>query len=198
MADPEDIAQDLGALAHSRVILQYRDASKLAAFIDALVVPLQEIEDAVVSIPPLDDLDVAGGVNLDVTADLVGQTRSLVNGDIVNDAQLRTLARARIAKNQSHSTGPDFIAAIEIIFGADTPTRLNDDIGGMTVIVQIGRLLTADDIAILKDLLPRPMGVKLFESFFDSTAYFGFADDPNAGGFADDTVHGAGHLAEDF
>lgn len=197
MADPEETPTDLAGQAHSRVIIQYREAVKLGAFIDALATPLQEVEDAVTAIPSLDDIDIATGVNLDTTGDLVGQTRVLVNGDIATDEQFRLLIRARIARNGTHSTGEDFIGSLGLIF-PDAPVRLFD-FGGMAIYYRIGVVLSADEIATLNgDILPRPMGVKVTAAYYDPAAYFGFADDPLAKGFADDTIRGPGRLAEGF
>jgi len=198
MADPEDTPADYIAQARSRIAQQYQQSTRLLAELDALTGPMQELEDATVTIPSLDDIDVAGGVNLDVTGDIVGQSRILVNGDIVTDAQYRLLIRARIARNGSHSTGPDFIASIGIIFPG-APVRLFD-FEGMAIGFLIGVSLTADDISVLSgDILPRPMGVRINpRGFYDPNAYFGFADDPNAKGFSDDTIRGPGKLAEGF
>lgn len=196
MADPEETPQDYTAQAQGRVELQYKQSAKLLATIAACVAPIQALEDAAVTIPALDDLDIADGVNLDVTADLVGQGRELVNGDVVTDDQLRLLSRARIARNHSHATGPEIIEEMAFIFSA--PIRFNDP-GGMSIDVQVGRVPTADEMAVLAgDILPRPEGVRLFTAYFSDGA-FGFDGTPGATTFSEDGGPDVGTgFAEDF
>lgn len=182
MADPLETPQDQTALARARVISQYRNSQKLLATLDALVAHLQDIEDVLTVIPTLDDPAIATGVNLDVTGDLVGQSRLLINGDVVNDTQYRLLIAARIARNTSHGTGPEIIAELETIFGVEV--RFSD-LGGMAISISVGRIPTADEIAVLQaDILPRPMGVKLFTQYHAAGA-FGFDDTPGATTFSE-------------
>jgi Protein of unknown function (DUF2612) len=203
----DEIAKDYTAQAHGRVILQYRESPKLLGFIDALMAPVQDIENALVTIPALDDVDLATGVNLDVTGDLVGQGRELVNGDVSDDPAYRVLIKARISRNTSHSTGEEVLKSLQQLFGTP-PTVLPMvlwDFGGMAMGYAIGRALTADEIAILSgpDIIARPMGVQVsMRETFDPLDYFGFDDDPGATGFADDSAGfpgvGGGRLAEEF
>lgn len=197
MSDPVETRLDVNAQALRHVVSQYRGSTKLLAFISGLAALAQEIQDALLAIPPLDDVDVATGVNLEVTGDLVGQGRQLVNGDLVADATYRLLINARIGRNHSHATGEDIIALLGIIFPG-APVRIVD-YENMAIAYRIGVVLTADEIAALNgDILPRPMGVRLNQSYYDPANYFGFADDPNAKFFADDTIRGPGTLAEEF
>jgi hypothetical protein len=192
-------ADDQKALAANRVLLQYKVAApNLNAFIATIADRCQEAANALVTTPTLDDPSIAAGHNLDVTAEIVGQARELLNGDFVTDAQLRLLIQARIARNTSHATGEDLIAGLALIFPG-APIRYFD-LGGMTISYLIGAVLTADDVAVLSgDILPRPAGVEINpRAYFDPAAYFGFAEDPNAKGFADDVVRGPGKLAEGF
>lgn len=180
MAD--DVPIDYEAQAHSRVLVQYRQSVKLLAFIDSLIDPMQEIDDAALLIPPLDDIDVAGGVNLDVTGELVGQSRVLLNGNIMSDATFRLLIRARITRNHAHATGPELLNILSQVFAA--PIRITD-YGGMAIGYAIARAVTADEIAILNDgvggtILARPMGVMVTQQFFIPGDYFGFDDTPGA------------------
>jgi hypothetical protein len=201
-SDPEDNPTDLQGQAAARVLTQYRNSAKLLATIAAAIAPLQEIENVATQIPVLDDVDVAGGANLDVTGDLIGQSRGLVNGAMATDPQYRLMIKARIARNRSHSTGPEFLAMLSDLFGAQV---ILFDSGGMGIGYAIGRALSADEIAVLKsphEILPRPMGVRLdITEYFSPTDYFGFAEDPNASDFADDSVFppaGGGALAVEF
>lgn len=207
--DPEEpsaeVAKNYAAQALNRVVLQYRESPKLLGFIGALMAPCQDIENALVTIPALDDIALATGVNLDVTGDLVGQGRLLVNGDVVPDPGYRVLIRARISRNTSHSTGEEIIATLVQLFGAYP--MIVWDFGGMSMGYAIGRTLTVDELAILSgpDIISRPMGVQVsVRETFDSSAYFGFAEDTGTGamGFADDTAGfpgtGGGPLALEF
>jgi hypothetical protein len=200
VSDPVETPVDLTAQANSRVAIQYRNSTKFLAFIASQTALLQEIETALLAIPPLDDLDVATGVNLVVTADLVGQQPILLNGDVLDDAELSLLAKARITRNHAHATGEDLITLLADVFAAQIRIF---DFGGMVISYSIGRVVTTDEQAILNSgaggtIIARPMGVQVLQSYFDPTAYFGFSDDPNAKGFSDDTTRGAGHLAEGF
>lgn len=203
MADPEEVATDYTAQAHGRVILQYKEAAKLLAFIDALVGPIQEIEDAAVTIPPLDDVDVATGVNLDVTGDLVAQGRELLNGDVVADGPYRILIKARISRNNSHATGADILAILTLIFGITGIVLI--DYGSMHIAYFIPRTPTPDEIAVLNGglggtILARPMGVRVDQFFFDPTDYFGWQEDPAALGFQEigDSANPGGAFIESF
>jgi hypothetical protein len=184
----EEDAKDYGGQAHSRILLQYKQSTKLLAFIDALMAPVQNIDDTLRSIPQLDDLDIATGVNLGVTAELVGQIRDLINGSSALDAELRILAKARITRNTSHATGPDIIKILAAVFAAPV---IFADYGGMAIGYAIGRTVTADEKAILNSgaggtILARPMGVFVTQQFFDATGdYFGFDDTPGAKTFGE-------------
>ncbi|HKS94985.1 MAG TPA: DUF2612 domain-containing protein [Terriglobia bacterium] len=170
------------ALARTRVISQYRNSPKLLATLDAIVEDLQGAEDTLTQIGPLDDPAIATGVNLDVTADLVGQQRLLVNGDIANDAMLQLLVAARIFRNSSHGYDWEIIQALSIIFGVHIILISSE---GMAMFVSIARVPTTDEIAVLKgDILPRPEGVKLFTQYHQANN-FGFDDTPGATTFSE-------------
>jgi hypothetical protein len=172
-------AQDYGAQALSRVAVQYRESSKLLATISALADFYQEVENALVTIGTLRDITIAGGVNLDTDGELVGQSRELVNGDVIDDPTYRTLIQIKIARNSSHAKNEDLIGILAQIFGG--PVRLQD-YGGMAVGVAIPVQPTSDQIAILDgDILPRADGVQINpREWFLPTNHFGFA--PETGG----------------
>src|SRR4029077_11919523 len=125
-ADLPDVI-DYPPVAGAKGLIQYRQSVKLLAFIDSLIGALQDIEDTANEIPPLDDIDAAGGVNLAVIGDRVGQSKVLLDGSTVSDALYRILIRARITRNQARATGPDLLAILSGIFSA--PVRF-DDYGG--------------------------------------------------------------------
>lgn len=181
---------DYKALARSRVLIQYRQSTKLLAFIDSLMDRLQDIDNAALVIPTLDDIDEAGGVNLDVIGELVGQSRILLNGSIVSDSAYRLLLRARITRNHAHATGPELLQILTQVFQADV--RLSD-FGGMRIGYAIARNVTADEIAILNGgaggtILARPMGVHVTQQWFVEGDFFGFDDTPGALTFGEENL----------
>jgi hypothetical protein len=184
----EEDVKDYDGQARSRIMLQYRQSSKLLAFVDALMAPAQNIDDTLRSIPQLDDLDIAADVNLETTAELVGQFRELVNGHIIDDAELRILAKARITRNTAHATGPDLINILVAVFEAPV---IFADYEGMAIGYAIGRAVTPDEAAILNSgvggtILARPIGVFVTQQFFIASGdYFGFDDTPGAKTFGE-------------
>lgn len=194
---PADGAPDLLTQALSRVIQQYRESPKLLAVISGFAYLFQEIANAAVAIPPLDDFDTSSGVNLDVLAAIIGQTRTLAKPVTVSDIFLRALARARVVKNHATGTAPEIIAGLAALLGNDG-THINYFTPGfMFVSVQFERQPTsAEAAAIASDLLPRPAGVDLSVAWFLPAVYFGWDEDLGAGaaGFAeegDQSVGGA-------
>lgn len=188
--DPPDEAHDVVAQALSRVLTQYRDSTKLKAELELLAGMFQEIENALVAVGELSDIDIAGGVNLDVIGARVGQGRQLGNGTVVLDALYRTLIRMRITRNSSQATNPVLLAVLFQLFNATIRYR---DYGDMSVGYHVARAPTADEIAILdSDLPPRAATVEIERSSYNPTNYFGFAANPNAHGY------GVGQLATRF
>lgn len=169
--------------ARSRVLIQYRQSTKLLRAIDSLAFLAQQIVDCANDLPPLDDPDIAGGVNLDVDGEIVGQGRVLSNGDVATDGQYRVLIRAKGARNVARVSSADFLESLVTFFGARVVLV---DLGGMSISYVVMRAPTADEIAVLdEDIVPRPMGVKEARSFSAGPGYFGWADDPDALGFSE-------------
>jgi hypothetical protein len=180
----EETPKDYAEQAETRVATQYRHSTKLLAAFAALAEPIQNIDDTLRLIPPLDDIELATGVNLTVTAQLVGQPRELAqpSGAIATDTVLRLLAKARITRNHSHATGPDIL---NILFAVFASPIIFHDYGGMHIGYAIARAVTADEAGILNGglggtILARPMGVMVTQQFFIPGAYFGFDDTPSA------------------
>jgi hypothetical protein len=182
--------------ARSRVIVQYRQSQKLLKAIDSMALLGQQIDDVLRVLPTLDDIATAGGVNLDLIGELVGQTRELANGDIASDAQYRVLIGARITRNNGRVSAEDYLETLVTFFGAKV---VLSDNGGMAISYTVLRAPTADEIAVLnEDIVARPMGVKVTRSFVSAIPYFGFQGDPNAGGFSDHTGTVGAPLAQEF
>lgn len=191
---PADAALDYVAQAKSRVITQYREATRLLAELTVLVGIVQEIENALIVVKGLDDYlnPAVGGVNLDVTGEIVGQPRRLSNGTDVTDTLYRTLITARIGLNSTTSSSPDVLVAIALVLGISSGI-IYRDWGVMSIGYQIPRAPTSDEVALLgSDIIPRPMGVEMERSWYDSTNFFGFSANPSAHGY------GVGKLATSF
>lgn len=192
--------RDLSAQAAGRVIVQYRASTKLLAEIGAHAAIWQQIKDCLLVIPTLDDNTIATGVNLDVNGQIVGEDRNLSNGDIADDGEYLVMIQARITRNGAITTNPALEDMLANMFGVAVQLT---DYGGMSVAYVIFREPTSDEIAVLdEDILARSMGVKVSRSWVPATGYFGFAENPNALGFADDSGGypgtGGGELAVDF
>lgn len=193
-------APDLITQALSRIITQYRNKPKLAATLLAVAYVFQDIVNAAVVVPTLDDFDQAGGVNLDVTASYVGQSRVLAGYVTISDDFLRILARLRIIRNHSIGAGPEIIAATAALFNNDGTLVTYTSPGGMYVDLQVARQPTAlEAAAVNSDLLPRPAGVDLSPSWYVPTNFVGWDDDPDPGAVGmseegDDSI--GGYLAE--
>lgn len=138
------------------------------------------IRETLLAIPPLDDPAGAGGVNLDVTADLVGQSRVRSTGDVSTDAELRVLIGARISRNNARVATADYLRALVQLFDAEVRIGLDT---GMSLAYVVMREPTADEITVLnEDIVARPMGVRVSRSFVPDD-FFGFAANPDASGF---------------
>jgi hypothetical protein len=193
--NPVEAALDYVAEARGHIIQQYKNSPRLVATIEAIAGQGQAMEEQLVLIPPMDDPAIAAGVNLDVTGELVGQSRVVASGAIVaDDTFYRTLIARRIARNISIGTGPEFIAALEALVFPSTPFRFVD-VGHMAVLVEVAGAPTADQIALLTESpdaplantspIPRDMAVGVGRVWYDPAEWFGFDEDtrPGAKGF---------------
>lgn len=119
---------------------------------------------------------------------------------VLADPEYRLLIRAKIVKNHSRGNNEDILKGLAFLFGA--LLTVVEDSGTMSIKVSIGRSLTFQEKAIVKnlDILPRPQGVKISSySTFDTNRYFGFEGAPFALTFGEelDPLIG-GLLAEEF
>jgi hypothetical protein len=199
--NPGESAMDHVAETTGEIISQYSKAARLIATATAFASAMQKLEDCAVSIPQLDDPAIATGVNLDVTGNLVGQSRVLSDGTILSDAMYRLLIALRITRNSSIGSSPAFLDYLTFVFqtyvSGSTPFRYYD-VGGMAVGIEVGSgaAPSADQIALLDDgPSPRAMGVSVGREWYDPTEWFGFAEDTRTGakGFgleSDPTVGG--------
>lgn len=205
--NPGETALDLAAQAAGRVISQYKGSAKLNAVIALHASLFQRIENFLVSIPPLDDQTIAGGVNLVVTADLVGQPSVLLDGTdlTLNETLFRACIALRILRNNAIGSNAEMDIALATILGgppfnsSPLPFRYLN-FGGMAIGIELGSGSAPDSqiIALLdpdNGLIPLDMGVAFGREWYDPTDYFAFAGDTGAGakGFglrSDSTVGG--------
>lgn len=193
------------ALAHATeaagyIERQYRDATRLQATIAGVSARAQTLENLLVSIPPLDDPTIATGNAadpigtpgpLDVTGDLVGQSRVLSDGTIAPDAKYRTYIGMRIIRNSAHGTDAEFITALRAFFQAATPSPIAfhyHNIGHMTIVIEVGTGGSgggppdSDTVALLDGgPVPRAMAVGVLRDWYDPAEYFAFDEDTSAG-----------------
>lgn len=207
--NPGETAQDYDAQAQGRVTLQYRKSPKFLATISILAAAIQALENCAVQIATLDDPAIATGVNLDVTGDLIGQSRVLSNGTVVSDAVYRLLIALRIAKNNSIGSSPEYLAYLTFVFhmyvGGSAPFRYYDS-GGMAVGIEVGTggPPSDDQLALLNDgpgsssPSPRAMGVGVGRAWYDPADYFGFFEDTDAGAFGFAEIGGSPTLGGKF
>lgn len=186
--NPGEIALDHVTEATGEIASQYSQAARLIATVTAFAAAAQKIEDCAVAIPPLDAVVTDNpsstvNVNLDVTGDLVGQSRVLADGTVETNAVFVTLIELRILRNSSIASSPQYMAAVMAILGS-TPFRYID-FGGMSVGIELatGAAPSADEIALLSDAgpIPRAMGVGVGREWYDPAEYFAFDDDPGSG-----------------
>ncbi len=180
--NPGETAQDYDAQAQAEVLHQYKESTKLRANISALMAGWQAIEDCAVNIPKQRDPAIAEGVNLDVTGDLVGQSRVLTSGTQLSDADYRLIIAVRILRNHSIGSSPEFLEFLVFVFGV-TPFRYMD-FGGMAVGIELGTgAPPSDDILALLDFgpTPRAMAVGVGREWYDPAEWFGFDEDTRTG-----------------
>lgn len=199
--DSGETALDHGAQATGRLAVQYQHSPRMLALIAAHAADAQRIENCLVSIPPLDDPTLAPystpDSNLDVTGKLVGIDRVLSDGTVPNDTTFRVYIAMQIARNVSIGSDPQFIAALEKIFGSTPGTFRYYSLGRMTIFIEVasGTKPSSDDIALLDNgPVPRAMGVGVNRTWYDGTDYFGFLSDTRTGrrGFGLKSNHAIG------
>lgn len=183
------------ALALSRVIKQYQNSPLFLAYLEALIAPWQNVEDALRQVELITDIDLSEGAQLDVLGDLVGIKRTVPNGALVGlslvdviatDEEYRVLIKARSFKNNSKGNPEDIITALKLLF--PSALFIFEDIGGMQISVIFFSPVTPFMRALIKnlDLLPRAAGVGLNLYAVDSPLVFGFEGYLSTGTFGEE------------
>lgn len=191
--NPGEVALDHAAQASSRIISQYKGSTKLSAVIALHAGLFQRIDNFLVSIPPLDDPAIAGGVNLVITAELVGQPSVLLDGTdlTLNETLFRACIALRIIRNHAVGSGSEMDSALATILGgppfnsSPLPFRYLS-FGGLATGIEVGTGAPPDSkiIALLdpdNGLIPLDMAVGFGRAWYDPTDYFAFNGDTGSG-----------------
>ncbi len=180
--------------ARSRLLMQYKDRPNLSALIDALLSPVQEIEDVVSSMYGRLDIEGSAGEQLNGIGRIVGTERAGWE-----DAVYRVLLTARCAQLVSRGTIEEIIGVWKILSQADNIHVLE---------VYPGQVDLYCDVPLDEDLIQfiftmmRKVPAGGVEIDFPAIIYtasndFGFdPDDDTVGGFGDvDDPDAGGQLA---
>jgi hypothetical protein len=173
----------------SRLASQYATKTKFRSFLAAIAAVPTNLEEVFADVGLALDPTTAEGEQLDICGRLVGVTRTLPNGGTLTDAQFRILVLAKITRNVCKGTVPEMQTLLRFLFG--NPDVHVQDLGGMAMHAQVGRLLTDDEESVLAltsgdsqvagAILPKPAGVKLTLSERAATGFFCFSDVSNPG-----------------
>lgn len=179
------------ALAKERLIEQYKNKVKVEGTVEAIVTPLQEIEDVLLALKMERWIDSAIGVQLDKIGRIVGATRDVGQ----NDDDFRLVIKAQIIMNLNQGTPEEIIAAAKFFIGSAFIWYLEVypaavDIFSSTVIAEENR---AKIRAQLKKFLPAGVSLDSFGQFdetnpfiFDGGSGFGDVNDATVGGLLAD------------
>ena len=179
------------AQAQARLIAQYKNKLRINGVLAGMVAPIQDIEDALMTMNLLRAIDGSVGVQLDLIGGIVGLPR--MNG--WDDETYRTQLRARIKMNDSQATGPEIIDAFAVLSGAQT--IIYDDLSLAAVAMESEISFTQEESNNIIPLMQRVVagGVR-FEGMTICDADNPFAMDGVfvGGGFGDTTDPLAGGL----
>jgi hypothetical protein len=192
--DPGETALDHAAQSAGRVLRQYRNSPNLQGLIAGLSALAQRIENCLVQIAALDAVTTTNpsstvDVNLDVTGDLVGQSRVLSDGTVLTNGQYVAAIGLRIARNHSIASSPQFVAAVTgalaAIYGASPPPFRYYDLGGMAIGMEFGTGAVPDSaaVALIGDggVAPIAEGVSVGREWYDAADWFAFNEDAATG-----------------
>lgn len=114
----------------------------------------------------------------------------------LDDVTYRTFLHARVLRNRSTGTIPDFVAILQLIFPSDD-IIVQDVDGQLQVAIGINRVTTVSETVTLNypGILPKPGGVALIVLPYTAfVAYFGF--NPTDATYGDLVVGGGGPFKE--
>lgn len=179
------------ARAKDRLIEQYKEKPKIEGLLEAVVKPLQELEDLFLALGTERWIDSAIGAQLDVVGKIVGALRDVGQ----NDEDYRLAIKAQIIMNLNQGTPEEIIAAAKFFIGSIFIWYLEVypaavDIFSSTVIPEENR---AKIRAQLKKFLPAGVSLDSFGQFDEANPFifsggsgFGDVNDANVGGLLAD------------
>lgn len=179
------------AQAKARLIEQYKEKPKIEGLLEAIVKPLQDLEDLFLALGTERWIDSAIGAQLDVVGKIVGAQREVGQ----NDDDYRLVIKAQIIMNLNQGTPEEIIAAAKFFIGSIFIWYLEVypaavDIFSSTVIPESNR---AKIRAQLKKFLPAGVSLDSFGQFDETNPFifsggsgFGDVDDSNVGGLLAD------------
>lgn len=142
-------ARDHVAIALGRLPQQFKDATKLQAFISAFMSESQALENAMQDLLTMRTLDNAVGAQLDVIGKKVGQAR---NG--LDDDDYRRYCRARVAANRSNGVPEDLIKVAKAATADALAKIIINNSGTAALILRVASVVSDDTAAnTLLDLL---------------------------------------------
>lgn len=157
------------------LIMEYHNKPKAKSTIEASVELLPD--DLILEVINGFDLETAVGKQLDIIGTIVGVDRSYIEDNeykLLNDDDFRLLIKLKIISNNSNFSHKSIDDALYDFFGNDI--RM-DSTGNMemTYFVPKGKtgLILA---AIQKEVLPRPMGVRVAYISENDKVFFGFCN----------------------
>lgn len=179
------------AKAKNRLIEQYKGKPKVEGIIEALVTPLQEIENVLQQLKTERWIDSAIGIQLDKIGEIVGIERDYEQ----EDEDYRLIIKSKIIMNLNQGTPEEVIAAAKFFIGAIFIWYLEVypaavDIFSSNIVPVENR---AKVRAQLKKFLPAGVSLDSFGQFDEANAFvfsggtgFGDVNNPSAGGLLAD------------
>lgn len=135
---------DFAARAKTKMLAQYRDKLKLAAFVGELAERAQDLEAALFDVIEQTAVGTAIGVWLERLGAVVGEERG---GE--GDTLFRRYILARVKANRSEGTLEDVIAVITAWYGSSFPTLIITEPGRANLLIDL------DDPDVLADAVAR-------------------------------------------
>jgi hypothetical protein len=229
MIDLAKPPQDRVAIGTSRIVGKFANATQFAAFVAAVMAPFNEIEAVYQSTDPTVItmamlLDVftsvvrtgsllprVAGVHLDRIGEIVGLRRGIASKGqtvILNDSDYRTCLAAKIARNNYSGLWEGdngLLACLALVFSLGGSVSVQAfQPAAMALILTIGRDLSTTETVIIRNFgsfLPLNQSVSIDTFITYVSAYFGWQEDTNADGYAENLPGGSistngGSLAE--
>lgn len=125
-----------------------------------------------------------------------GLNDPLAGNTTLNDEQYRLFIKAKIIKNNTNVTPPQFVEFMQFVFGIEASIVVAE--GNAEFTVMLGRELSSFEKVLLNYVsyssgypsrfVPKPIGVRINFGEFDINNYFGFQGAPGAKGYGDLTT----------